>query len=161
MSNFAITAFLPQHSQAVVNLWRQAHSQALGLEPIHSVESQTYFLQHILPQDYVIQVVLDADTVVAFMACNCSEISQLYVHPDYQGKGIGSLLMQAAKQQSDGYLSLRTFEKTSQRGTFTKPMGLSVQQEIATTKKACQTYCANGGNKKAGILPAFSLTFAR
>ena len=111
MSNFVITAFQPQHTQAVVNLWRQAHSQALDLAPIHSIESQTYFLQHILPQDYDIQVVLDAGTVVAFMASNSSEISQLYVHPDYQGKGIGSLLMKVAKQQSDGYLSLRTFEK--------------------------------------------------
>jgi GNAT superfamily N-acetyltransferase len=118
MSAFKIVTFLPQHSQAAVNLWRQAHSQALGLESIHSVESQTYFLQHILPQDYDIQVVLDTDTVVAFMASNRNEISQLYVHPEYQGKGIGSLLMEVAKQQSDGYLSLRTFEKNQPARDF-------------------------------------------
>jgi hypothetical protein len=46
-------------------------------------------------------------------------------------------------------------KKISQRGTFTKPTGLSFQQEIATTKKACRTYYTNGGNKKAGTLPAF------
>lgn len=37
-------------------------SLALGINPVHSFESKAYFLEHILPQDYRVVVVLDEST---------------------------------------------------------------------------------------------------
>ncbi|MCG6341335.1 hypothetical protein K6U19_08790 [Vibrio fluvialis] len=60
-------------------------SLVLGINPVYSFESQAYFLEHILPQDYrvvvVVVVVLDESTSrpVAFMASSEFEINQLYV----------------------------------------------------------------------------------
>ncbi len=48
--------------------------------------------------------------MVGFIAYNEEEISQLYVHIDYQGMGIGTELLNRAKAQAKDKLSLCTFE---------------------------------------------------
>ncbi|GKV54439.1 hypothetical protein NCCP2222_03860 [Sporosarcina sp. NCCP-2222] len=51
------------------------------------------------------------------IAYNNEEISQLYIHVDYQGFGIGQLFLDIAKSQSSGKLTVTTFEinKNAQR----------------------------------------------
>jgi len=109
----------PKHIDPVTSLWREAMSDALGIQPVHSFESHAYFLEHILPKSYKVTVAVSKvnSKPVAFMASSATEVSQLYVALEFQGQGIGSHLLSLAKAQSNGVLTLRTFEinKKAQR----------------------------------------------
>ncbi|WP_330959635.1 GNAT family N-acetyltransferase [Photobacterium sp. 53610] len=97
---------------AVTELWRMSMQRATGIPPLHSFESQAYFLKEILAKTYVLYVARNEKSriPVAFMAANDQEISQLYVHPDSQSLGIGRQLLNLAKKNAKGSLKLRTFE---------------------------------------------------
>lgn len=98
-------------------MWRASKELAIGQKELHSFKEHLYFLNHILPEQYLIELALMNEKVVGMIAYNDSEISQLYIHVDYQGNGIGQALLNKAKVQSSGKLSLYTFEinKTAQR----------------------------------------------
>ncbi|MER2496174.1 GNAT family N-acetyltransferase [Vibrio neptunius] len=118
--DFEVITFEPQHTQDVVCLWRDSMQAAIGIPPVHTVESQAFFLNHILPETHNIYVVINNETrqPVAFVAINDSEVNQLYVHRGYQSMGLGSQLLVMAKQQSSGRLSLRTFENNIRAQQF-------------------------------------------
>lgn len=117
---FEVTTFKPGHTHDVVSLWRDSMQEAIGIPPVHTFESQAFFLNHILPETHEIYVALSNETrlPVAFVAINDSEINQLYVHRKFQSMGIGSQLLAMAKQQSSGRLSLRTFENNIRAQQF-------------------------------------------
>ncbi|WP_019276274.1 GNAT family N-acetyltransferase [Vibrio coralliilyticus] len=117
---FEVTTFKPGHTHDVVSLWRDSMQEAIGIPPVHTFESQAFFLNHILPETHSIYVALSNETrlPVAFVAINDSEINQLYVHRKFQSMGIGSQLLAMAKQQSSGRLSLRTFENNIRAQQF-------------------------------------------
>ncbi|ELE2163852.1 GNAT family N-acetyltransferase [Vibrio fluvialis] len=102
-------------------------SLALGINPVYSFESQAYFLEHILPQDYRVVVVLDESTSrpVAFMASSEFEINQLYVSSTCQGLHIGSCLVNLTKKQSKGSLVLRTFDVNQRAKDFNQSHGFT------------------------------------
>jgi len=105
------TPFRSCYADALVALWRDSMTAATGIQPVHSVESQRYFLCEILPAQYAITVVTaDSGEPIGFMASDASMISQLYIHQAWQGQGIGSTLLEQAKALSGGSLQLRTFE---------------------------------------------------
>ena len=117
---FEVATFKPGHTHDVVSLWRDSMQEAIGIPPVHTFESQAFFLNHILPETHKIYVALSNETrlPVAFVAINDSEINQLYVHRKFQSMGIGSQLLAMAKQQSSGRLSLRTFENNIRAQQF-------------------------------------------
>jgi len=118
--DYQIEPLAPEHVEKVVTLWRASMAEALGIEPIHSFDSQAYFLEHILPVDYQVVVAIHTASAepVAFMASSENEVNQLYVSPGFQGQGIGSYLLKLAKKQSNGSLYLRTHEVNTRARSF-------------------------------------------
>lgn len=116
-----------KHADEVTALWRESMQAAIGIPPVHSFESQRYFLMNILPEDFSVLVAIDkqGSEVCAFLACNETEISQLYVHQKHQGKGIGHALVEYAKQQSNGSLTLHTFDVNTNARAFYEREGFT------------------------------------
>lgn len=127
LRRYNVALLASEHIKDVTLLWRESMTEALGIPPVHSFESQAYFLEHILPDLYQVFVVVSADNLrpVAFMASSESEVSQLYVASDSQGQRIGSYLLNQAKQQSAGTLTLRTFEVNQKAQRFYRAHGFS------------------------------------
>lgn len=125
LMRFRVTPLIEEHVAQVTELWRVAMTEAIGIAPIHSFESQAYFLQNILPEHYQVQVVQELSTgePVAFMANNHNDISQLYVSVDYQRIGIGSHLLKLAQSECKGSLTLRTFEVNKSAQCFYEKHG--------------------------------------
>jgi len=117
---FEVERLSAEHVASVTSLWRESMSAALGVLPVNSFESQSYYLQNILPKDYEVWVVIETITSnpVAFMANSETEVNQLYVAPEYQRQGVGSHLIKEAKERSKGVLSLRTFEVNQRAQVF-------------------------------------------
>lgn len=112
-----ITKYHPKYAIQTVTMWRASKEKAIRQKENHSFENHVYFLNHILPENFQIQLALFDEKVVGMIAYNKSEISQLYIHQDYQGMGIGKVLLEKAKSESSGRLTLYTFEvnKNAQR----------------------------------------------
>jgi GNAT superfamily N-acetyltransferase len=127
MTDWLIIAFEAEHADDVTTLWRESMQAAIGIPPVHDFESQRFFLTHILPEKFEVFVVLKKYTgdVLAFLACNESEISQLYVHQEHQGYGIGHALVEHAKQQSCGTLKLYTFDVNKNARRFYEREGFT------------------------------------
>lgn len=66
------------------------------------------------------------EQIVGMVAYNADEISQLYVHIDYQRRGIGQYLLERAKTESNGKLTLRTFEQNKNAQRFYEKHGFSI-----------------------------------
>ena len=123
---FIIAQYNPKYAEQTVEMWRESKERAIGQKENHSFEDHIYFLNNILPEHYQIDVVLMDDNVVGMIAYNEGEISQLYIHNDYQGIGIGQTLLDKAKQQSSGRLILYTFEVNENARRFYEKNGFKI-----------------------------------
>lgn len=112
-----IIQFDPKYAEQTVQMWRESKEKAIGHKDIHSFENHVNFLNHILAKNFQIDLALMDLKVVGMIAYNHTEISQLYIHIDYQGIGLGQTLLDLAKRNSMGRLTLYTFEvnKVAQR----------------------------------------------
>ncbi|MDF2854712.1 MAG: family N-acetyltransferase, partial [Neobacillus sp.] len=81
---------------------------------------------HILTKQFQIDLALMDEKVVGMIAYNDREISQLYIHIGYQGIGIGQTLLEKAKAQSSGRLTLYTFEVNKNAQQFYEKHGFEI-----------------------------------
>jgi len=124
--SFIIKPYDPELAKQTVTMWRESKEQAIGQKEMHSFDNHVYFLNHLLPEQYQIDVAMIDEIVVGMMAYNESEISQLYIHLNYQGLGIGQTLLDRAKAQSSGKLTLYTFEVNEKAQRFYEKHGFKV-----------------------------------
>lgn len=123
---FNIIPYHPKYAEQTVEMWRNSKEKAIGQKEIHNTESHLYFLNHILPEQNQIDLAVIEDTVVGMIAYNEREINQLYIHIEYQGLGIGQTLLEKAKKQSIGRLTLYTFEVNQNAQRFYEKNGFKI-----------------------------------
>ncbi|UXH46523.1 GNAT family N-acetyltransferase [Rossellomorea vietnamensis] len=121
-----IIPFAPKYAEETVAMWRESKERAIGQKEKHSVESHIYFLTQILPEEFEIDLALIDGKVVGMAAYNGTEINQLYIHVDYQGFGIGQMLLDKVKAKSRGSLTLYTFEVNENAQRFYEKNGFVV-----------------------------------
>ncbi|PFG03472.1 GNAT family N-acetyltransferase [Bacillus sp. es.034] len=121
-----IIPFDLKYAKETVAMWRESKERAIGQKEKHSVESHLYFLTNILPRQYQVDLALINGKVAGMAAYNETEISQLYLHVDYQGLGIGQMLLDKAKAKSSGCLTLYTFEVNENARRFYEKNGFVV-----------------------------------
>ncbi|MGM0852502.1 MAG: GNAT family N-acetyltransferase [Bacillota bacterium] len=107
-------------------MWRESKERAIGQKEKHSFESHLYFLTSILPEQFHIDLALIGERVVGMAAYNETEIGQLYIHTEYQGLGIGQILLDKAKAQSSDRLTLYTFEINKNAQLFYEKNGFEI-----------------------------------
>lgn len=121
-----VSKYHPEYAEQTVEMWRESKERAIGQAEIHSFKSHLYFLKHILAEQYQIDLALMDDKVVGMIAYSETEISQLYVHIDYQGRGIGQTLLNKAKAQASGKLTVYTFEVNKNAQRFYEKNGFEI-----------------------------------
>ncbi|WP_227394470.1 GNAT family N-acetyltransferase [Jeotgalibacillus aurantiacus] len=121
-----IIPYHPSHASETVQMWRDSKERAIHQGERHSFEDQIHFLNHILSRDYTVELAILNNQVAGIIAYNKNEISQLYIHQDHQGKGIGEKLLNRAKNNSSGELSLYTFEINTKAQEFYHKHGFEV-----------------------------------
>lgn len=124
--NISIIPYNTKYAEQTVKMWRVSKEQAIGQKEMHTFENHVYFLNHILPEQFQIDLVLIDVDVVGMIAYNDREISQLYIHLEYQGIGIGGTLLDKAKAQSSGKLTLYTFEVNEKAQRFYEKQGFEI-----------------------------------
>lgn len=123
-----ITGYVPAYGGELVAMWRASFERAVGVLDPHPIEEQLRYLEEkLLPENHIV-VVLDPATraVIGFMASTPGMIVQLYVHVDYQRRGIGAMLLAMAKERSHGTLRLFTFDANRNAQRFYERHGFRV-----------------------------------
>jgi ribosomal protein S18 acetylase RimI-like enzyme len=123
--------YRPEDFDALTILWRIAREKALPeLERAKGhffYEDQDYFRNHILKENHVWVVERDQHPV-AFMAMRADFIDHLYVHPDYQNRGIGKALLEHARQLSPEHLWLYTLQVNVRACVFYEKHGFTAEK---------------------------------
>jgi len=128
MDGTVIIEYLPQYARELVQMWRDSFVQGVWIRDPHAFEDQLSFVEQELVRSHSVFLVLEksAGKVVGFLAATTEKISQLYVHVDHQGKGIGSMLVNLAKENSNGRLRLFTFERNKNAQRFYENHGFKI-----------------------------------
>lgn len=108
-----IRAARSQDAPAAADVWlRSRHGSYPAIPaPVHSDEEVgAWFADVVLPR-FETWVALESESVVAVMVLDGADwLEQLYVDPQAAGRGIGSRLVELAKQRRPDGLQLWTFE---------------------------------------------------
>lgn len=130
MSDTARTVedFRPVETLQVVQMWRESFEYAIGVKDPHLIDDQiAYFRDEVMARNQL-RVVKSAGQIVAFMASNAEAIAQLYVRVGHHRRGIGRLLLDLAKHESSGSLSLFTFARNTIACDFYESQGFVASQ---------------------------------
>ena len=121
-----ITQYDSKYAEQIVKMWRDSKERAIGQKERHSFEDHIYFLNDLLPEHYEVDIALKDGKAVGIGVYNEREISQLYIHIDYQGLGIGQMLLNRMKEQSSGRLTVHTFEVNLKARQFYEKNGFTI-----------------------------------
>jgi putative acetyltransferase len=132
MSNsFSIRNYRPADFDAVTIVWRIARERSIPefqrAKGHFFYEDQGYFRDHILKENQVF-IVESEGKPVAFMAMREDFIDHLYVHPDYQKRGIGKALLDLARQRSPEHVWLYTLQINTNARAFYEKNGFVAEK---------------------------------
>lgn len=117
------------HMQAAAGIRRVALWQRLPWLPdLHTPEEEEqYWRMHLLPNCTILGAAIGT-RLVGVIAYGDDSIEQLYVLPDFQGMGIGSLLLDSAKEEMDE-IRLWTFQRNIGARAFYERHGFTAEEE--------------------------------
>lgn len=118
MAPVELVAFCEAWLEELVPLWRASFEAGVGVTDPHPLEEQRrYFLDEVLPRNAV-RLALAGERLAGFVAASRESIAQLYVRVGCQRQGIGTRLLDWAKDQSGGSLWLYTFARNAGARAF-------------------------------------------
>ena len=100
--------------------------KAVGIVDEHPLRDQKeYLLTQVVP-NYEVRLAMVDQKIVGFVAASFEWVDQLYIHNNYQGLGIGTRLLNWAKERSSGRLRLYTFKRNTGAQRFYEGHGFRI-----------------------------------
>jgi GNAT superfamily N-acetyltransferase len=131
----------------LIRMWRASFEEGVGLVDPHPVEEQEdYFSSEVRPH-HTVRVAMRGGGLVGFVAANTESVSQLYVRVGVLRQGIGSFMLNWAKEQSAGKLSLFTFERNRRACAFYE------HHQFVAVERGLSRYGGSGTSSTNGRAP--------
>lgn len=113
--------------EATVAVWRRSrwHAQPRLEERMgHTPEDDLRHFRDTVARDYEVWVAAEDGGIAGLLAVGRGCVDQLYVDPDAQGRGVGTALLEKAKQILPGGLTLFTHQSNARARAFYERRGL-------------------------------------
>ncbi|HLL66399.1 MAG TPA: GNAT family N-acetyltransferase [Micromonosporaceae bacterium] len=111
MAEIEIRPARPGDAAEVGDVWLRSFTTALpGVRLAHTSEEVRAWLRDVLLPRGGTWVAVAEQRVVGMLAVHGHDLDQLYVDPDWHGRGIGSRFVGLAKERSASGLTLWTFQ---------------------------------------------------
>ena len=115
---------------ALGDVWLAAWYATFDFPPSHPDDAVRVWLKNEMLPAHEVWVATDAsETVVGFMALSETMVDQLYVTPDWIGRGIGSSLLATGKDRRPDGLDLYCFQVNERARRFYESRGFSIVAE--------------------------------
>ena len=104
--------FTKEYGLELIQLWRKSFAKAMGIEEDtreEAVNEHLAYLQTYNPEIIRVALEKNKNKIVGFMAKEENTIKDLFIHVEYQRKGLGSSFIQQAKEEEE-FLTLSTFQ---------------------------------------------------
>jgi GNAT superfamily N-acetyltransferase len=105
-------------ADAIADVLTAARTAQAWFPPLHSPEETRGFVRERLLPGHDTWVVESEGRVVAFAAITDDHIGHLFVHPDAQGRGIGTALLEHTRQLLPEGFSLWTHQASEARAFY-------------------------------------------
>jgi ribosomal protein S18 acetylase RimI-like enzyme len=127
-----LAEYEPADANQVTAIWRLSFQKAMGLSESDfpdDFEQHARFLndQVAVDNQLFLMKAEESGMVLAFMAINGDWIDHLYVHNEFQDQGLGTRLLNLAKESSSGQLGLYTFRANHLARRFYEKHGFTVR----------------------------------
>jgi ribosomal protein S18 acetylase RimI-like enzyme len=113
----------PEDAEAVAEVFIASFETLTFLPMLHSHGEHRAFVRDLVEKDEV-WVAEDAGRIVGMAVLWDDVLSHIYVHPDAQGRGAGSALLQQAKTRRPGGFTLWVFQQNVEARRFYERHGL-------------------------------------
>ena len=112
----------PAHAQELAHLHKKVFVATYPHFPqVHTTEEDVSHFAHLLSSETVF-VAQHNDTIVGFISFSPTSINKLYIDPSFQKIGIGTRLLDTAKEHSDQF-TLWTFQENTKARAFYEKHG--------------------------------------
>ncbi|WP_405749436.1 GNAT family N-acetyltransferase [Streptomyces sp. NBC_01411] len=111
---------------AAADVWLRSYAAALpGVRCVHdAADVRDWFARVLVPQ-YETWVAVTGGSVVGVLVLNGGELKQLYLDPEWRGRGLGDRFMSLAKRQQPDGLTLWTFQVNTPARRFYQRHGFA------------------------------------
>ncbi|MEQ9331989.1 GNAT family N-acetyltransferase [Thalassobaculum sp.] len=118
----------PGDADAVAGVFSPSFRLLDFLPVLHTVAEDRWFIEHVILKDCAVTVAEAAlpggkSRIVAFLALQDEEVRLLHAHPDWIGRGAGSLLLEHAKASGTAALELWCFQANARARRFYEARG--------------------------------------
>lgn len=120
-----------EHAREVelVSMWRESFEFGVGIVDPHPFDEQVrFFRDRVLPNSEV-RIALDGPLLLGFIAATPARIDHLYVRVGSHRRGVGTALLEWAKDRSAGELQLYTFARNRVARAFYERHGFVVERQ--------------------------------
>lgn len=115
----------PEDADAIAETFNASFDTLLTFLPdVHTHEERRLFITEMVPRDHEVWVAEHEGRVVAFAAIGESTLGHIYVHPDFQGRGLGTALLAKTKELRPSGFTLWTFPANEGACRFYERHGL-------------------------------------
>ena len=120
------TTFDPGRIDELVRMWRESFEHGVGIVDTHPIaEQRQYLVDEILPR-FELRVAMKKHEIVGFIASDGDSVDALYIRVSEIGNGIGTSLLNWAKDRSNGRLWLFTFARNLNARRFYEKSGFEI-----------------------------------
>jgi len=115
--------------EAIVALFEGARDAAMPWLPVlHTREEDLAWMRNVVLPNNEVLVAERAGVLAGFAAIGAATLEHLYVHPNHQGAGVGTELLDEAKRRRPEGLELWAFQRNERARSFYEARGFRLAE---------------------------------